>query len=52
MLKTKLYRHQYISMITIIILGIFININEAFKTDAKNKSSAFEITMIFVSEIP
>ena len=51
MLKTKLYRHQYISMITIIILGIFININEAFKTDTKNTSGAFEITMIFVSEI-
>ena len=51
MLKTKLYRHQYISIISIIILGIFLNINEAFKTDTKNTSGAFEITMIFVSEI-
>ena len=51
LLKTKLYRHQYISIISIIILGLFLNINEAYKTDAENTSGAFEITMIFVSEI-
>ena len=49
--KTKLYRHQYISIIIIIILGFGINITEAYKSDTKNTSDAFEITMIFVSEI-
>ena len=51
MLKTKLYRHQYISMIIIIILGFGLNITEAYKDDTENTSSAFEITMIFISEI-
>ena len=51
MLKTKLYRHQYISMIIIIILGFGLNITEAYKDDTENTSGAFEITMIFISEI-
>ena len=51
MLKIKLYRHQYISILIIIILGFGLNITEAFKIDTKNTSGAFEITMIFVSEI-
>ena len=51
MLKTKLYRHQYISMIIIIILGFGLNITEAYKDDTENTSSAFEITMIFISEM-
>ena len=51
MLKTKLYRHQYISMIIIIILGFGLNITEAYKDDTENTSGAFEIIMIFISEI-
>ena len=50
-LKTKIYRHQYISIIIIIILGFGINITEYFKKNTENNSDAFEIAMIFVSEI-
>ena len=49
-LKTKLYRHQYISIIIIIILGFVINVTEDVKKDIEI-NSAFEITMIFISEI-
>ena len=38
-------------MIIIIFLGFGLNITEAFKDDTENTSSAFEITMIFISEI-
>ena len=51
MLKTKFYRHQYVSMIIIIILGLILNITETFKYDTENTSGVFEITMIFISEI-
>jgi hypothetical protein len=51
MLKTKFYRHQYVGMISIIILGIGLNITEAYKEDAENTSNLFEISMIFISEI-
>ena len=51
MLKTKFYRHQYVSMIIIIILGLILNITETFKYDTENTSGSFEITMIFISEI-
>ena len=43
MLKTKLYRHQYISMIIIIILGFELNITEVYKDDTENTSGALEI---------
>ena len=51
MLKKKFYRHQYASMIIIIILGLILNITETFKYDTENTSGSFEITMIFISEI-
>ena len=38
-------------MIIIIILGFGLNITEAYKDDTENTSSAFEITMIFISEM-
>ena len=42
---------SYLSMIIIIILGLILNITETFKYDTENTSGAFEITMIFISEI-
>ena len=39
------------SMIIIIILGFGLNITEAYKDDTENTSGAFEIIMIFISEI-
>ena len=51
-LKMKLYKHQYISMIIIIIFGIGLNIIEYFKFDGEeNKIDFFEILMKLISEI-
>ena len=52
MLKAKLYRHQYISMIIIITLGFGLNVIEYFKLDETEKGlDPLEISMKFVSEI-
>ena len=51
-LKTKLYRHQYISMIIIIILGFLLNVLERFKqTNTENKLDFLEIMMTILTEI-
>ena len=51
-LKTKLYKHQYISMIIIIILGFILNIIKYFNLgDTKNKLDPFELSMKLLSEI-
>ena len=51
-LKTKLYRHQYISMIIIIILGFLLNVLENFKqTNTENKLDFLEIMMTILTEI-
>ena len=50
-LKTKLYKHQYFSIIIIIILGLILNIIEYFKFDEEEKINIFEIIMKFISEI-
>ena len=51
-LKMKLYKHQYISMIIIIIFGFGLNIIEYFKFDEiENKIDLFEIIMKLISEI-
>ena len=52
-LKTVLYRHQYFSMIIIIILGLGLNIIEYFKKDKddKNKVDLTKIIFKFISEI-
>ena len=52
MLKKKLYKHQYISMIIIIILGFGLNIIEYFKFGQdENKINLFEIFLKLLSEI-
>ena len=52
-LKMQLYRHQYISIIIIIICGIIMNILEYYKqVDVKDKLDFFGISMSFLSEIP
>jgi hypothetical protein len=51
LLKTKLYKHQYLSMIIIIILGLLLNIIEDYKSDKKNKFDALEIFLKFLVEI-
>jgi len=51
LLKTKFYRHQYVSMIIITILGFGLNITVFLKDDIEITSSIFQITMIFISEI-
>ena len=52
LLKTKLYKHQYVSMITIICLGLLLNVVEYFKhNDVENELNFFEIFMKFLSEI-
>ena len=52
MLKKKLYKHQYISMIIIIILGLGLNCIEYFKFDnEENKINIFEISIKLLSEI-
>ena len=51
-LKMKLYKHQYISMIIIIIFGLGLNIIEYFKFDGEeNKIDFFETIMKLISEI-
>ena len=51
-LKTKLYRHQYFSMIIIIILGFILNIIKYFNLgDTNNKVDPFELSMKLLSEI-
>ena len=51
-LKTKLYKHQYFSMIIIIILGFILNIIKYFNLgDTKNKLDPFELSMKLLSEI-
>ena len=51
-LKTKLYRHQYFSMIIIIISGLMLNIIEYYKSDDKsNKLNFLEIFAKFLCEI-
>ena len=51
-LKMKLYKHQYISMIIIIIFGLGLNIIEYFKFDEEeNKIDFFETIMKLISEI-
>ena len=51
-LKTTLYKHQYISMVIIISLGFILNIIEYFKMDdTENKINLFEISMKFLTEI-
>jgi len=51
LLKAKLYKHQYLSMIIIIILGLVLNIIEYYKSDKKNKFDALEIFLKFLVEI-
>ena len=47
-LKTKLYKHQYFSMIIILIFGFILNIIEYYKLDDKDKQlNFFEIFMNF-----
>ena len=49
--KNKLYKHHYISMIIIIILGFGLNVIEYFKSgNEKNKLEPFEILMKFLEE--
>jgi len=51
-LKMKLYKHQYISMIIIIIFGLGLNIIEYFKFDGEEKKiDFFETIMKLISEI-
>ena len=50
-LKTILYKHQYFSMIIIIILGLGLNIIEYFKKDDKNEVDFIEILFKIISEI-
>ena len=51
-LKMKLYKHQYISMIIIIIFGLGLNIIEYFKFDEEeNKIDFLETIMKLISEI-
>ena len=52
-LKTILYKHQYFSMIIIIILGLGLNIIEYFKKDKNNNNKVDPIEIIFkiISEI-
>ena len=53
LLKSKLYKHQYFSMIIIVILGFGLNIIEYFKKDVTNESkiNIIEILAKFISEI-
>ena len=52
LLKTKLYKHQYLSIIIIILLGLSLNVIEYFKIDeTENKLDFFEISMKLLGEI-
>ena len=51
-LKSKLYKHQYITMIIILLLGFALNIIEYFKLDeSKNSLNFIEIFTKFLTEI-
>ena len=50
-LKMKLYKHQYFSMIIIIILGFGLNIIEFFKSNVGNSIKPIEILLKFIVEI-
>ena len=50
-LKTKIYKHQYFSMVIIIILGLGLNIIEFFKSEGNNKIKPLEILIKFLTEI-
>ena len=52
LLKTKLYMHQYISIITIIIMGLLLNVIEYFKqSDNANKLDLIEILLNLFCEM-
>ena len=52
-LKTKYYKHQFICMIIILILGLVFNIIELFKLDdsEENEFNFFDILIKFIIEI-
>jgi len=51
-LKSKFYKHQYITMIIILLLGFVLNIIEYFKLDeSKNTFNFIEIFTKFLTEI-
>ena len=51
-LKTKLYKHQYISMIIILFLGLSLNIVEYYKyDDRENTLNPIGIIMTLLTEI-
>ena len=50
-LKAKLYKHQYISMIIIIILGCGLNVIEFFKSEGNNTIKPIEIIVKFIDEM-
>ena len=51
-LKIKIYKHQYISMILILLLGFGLNVIEYFKADdEKHKLDLLGIIIMFLSEI-
>ena len=51
-LKNKIYNHQYLSIIMIIILGFALNIIEYFKkSDDEDKIDPLEILWKFISEV-
>ena len=52
-LKTKYYKHQFISMIFIVILGLGLNIIAYLKLDAieENVLNFFDIFIKFIAEI-
>ena len=51
LLRTKLYKHQYFSMIIILILGLLLNIVEYYKSETNNEFDFIEILMKFFVEI-
>ena len=51
LLKTKLYKHQYLSMIIIIVLGLVLNVLEYFKSENNYEFNVLEILMKFLGEI-
>ena len=51
-LKTKYYKHQYFSMIIILLLGLILNFLEYFKSvESEDRLNFFEILMKLLSEI-
>ena len=48
LLRTKLYKHQYFSMIIILILGLVLNIVEYYKSETNNEFDFIEILMKFL----